>query len=79
MILEKSISSYPKKREAALGQCIKNGLQSANNFRDFVAYLDKNSLGDIAKRVESSSSTVSSGIKVSKRSIGKYVKILGVK
>ncbi|MBG9979129.1 Mu transposase domain-containing protein [Ruoffia tabacinasalis] len=77
MILEKSIQTYPKEREAALAHCIKNGLWSANDFRDVAAYLNQNSLGDIAKGIESSSSTASSGIQVSTRSIGEYVKILG--
>ncbi len=77
MILEKSIQTYPKEREAALAHCIINGIWSANDFRYVAAYLNRNSLGDIAKGIESSSSIVSSGIQIFSRSIGEYVKILG--
>lgn len=77
MVLEKSIQTYPQEREAALAHCIKNELWSANEFRDVIAYLSHHSLGDIAKEIESTSSTVSSDIQVSTGSIGEYVKILG--
>lgn len=79
MFLEKSIRTYPQEREAALDHCIKNELWSANHFRDVAAYLSQRSLGDgdIPKGIESTTSTVSSDIQVSIRSIDEYVKILG--
>ena len=77
MVLEKSIQTYPQERDAALAHCIENELWSANDFRDVAAYLNQHRPGDIPKGIESISSTASSGIQVSTRSISEYVKILG--
>ena len=77
MVLEKSIQTFPQERDAALAHCIENELWSANDFRDVAAYLNQHRPGDIPKGIESISSTASSGIQVSTRSISEYVKILG--
>ncbi len=77
MVLERSVQAYPEEQEAALEYCIENELWSANDFRDVAAYLNQHRLGDIPKGIKSTSSTSSSGIQVSTRSINEYVKIMG--
>lgn len=77
MLLEKSIRTYPQEQRAALDHCIKNELWSATDFRDVATYLSQHNLGDLPKRRGPTTSTVSSDIQVSTRSIDEYDKILG--